>query len=61
MPADPRPSLADAMFPSLSKEAKAKEAAQSRDKAWREQDSKRLQRLLRETREGIRADRERRR
>jgi hypothetical protein len=59
MPADPRPDLASAMYPSLSREAKAKEAQQSREEVRRAQSKQTLMRLLRETREGLRADRER--
>jgi hypothetical protein len=33
MARDPRPDLASAMYPSLSKEAKAKEAAEAKQKA----------------------------
>jgi hypothetical protein len=59
MPTNPRPSLADAMFPSLSAASKQREAAQSQQAAQREQDRQLLLRLLRETREGLRADKER--
>ena len=59
MPADPRPDLASAMYPSLSREAKAKEAQLSREEVRRAQSKQTLMRLLRETREGLRADRER--
>jgi hypothetical protein len=49
------------MWPSLSREAKAKDAQTAREKALRERDSQRLAQLLRETREALRADREKRR
>jgi hypothetical protein len=52
-----KPSLADALYPKLSASARAKEAQAAKDKEWRERDSQRLAQLLRETREGIRADR----
>jgi hypothetical protein len=58
------PSTAEAMWPTLrsnSPEAKAKEAQQARDRAWREQDRQRLVRGLRELRESLRADKLRRR
>ena len=58
---DPRPSIADALFPNLSKEAKQREAQTAREKAQRERDSQRLAQLLRETREALRAARERER
>jgi hypothetical protein len=51
--------IADAMFPTLSREAKQREAAQAREKELREQDRQRLLRGLRELRESLRADRER--
>jgi len=56
------PSIAEAMYPSLrsnSPEGQAREAAQARDKAWREQSKQNLLRHLRELNEGLRADRER--
>jgi hypothetical protein len=55
------PSVADAMWPSLSRQAKAKEAEEAKQRAWRERDSQRLAQLLRETRESMRADREKKR
>jgi len=58
---DDKPSLADALYPKLSASARAKDAQAAKDKEWRERDSQRLAQLLRETREALRADRERRR
>jgi len=60
MARDPRPDLASALFPNLSREAKQREAAQARDKAWRERDQQNLlRRHLRELNAALRADRER--
>ena len=56
---DDKPSLADALYPKLSASARAKDAQAAKDKEWRERDSQRLAQLLRETREALRADRER--
>ena len=59
--AEPKPSTAQAMWPTLrstSPEAKAREAAQARDKEWRERDRERLLRHLRELSASLRADRE---
>jgi hypothetical protein len=58
-----RPSIAQAMWPTLrsnSPEALAKEAAQAKEQAWREQSRQSLLRGLRELNESLRADRERR-
>jgi hypothetical protein len=56
-----KPSLAEAMYPNLSKEARAQEAAQVREKARRERDHQALLRGLRELNARLRADRERKR
>ena len=56
---DPRPSMDDALNPNLSKSAKAKEAQTAKEREWRKRDSQRLAQLIRETREAMRADRER--
>jgi hypothetical protein len=56
------PTVAQAMYPTLrsnSPEALAKERADAKERALREEDRQRLVRLLRETRETMRADRER--
>jgi hypothetical protein len=47
------------MYPSLSREQKAKEAAEAKDRAWREQSKQSLLRHLRELNASLRADRER--
>jgi hypothetical protein len=60
MPADPRPDLASAMWPALSREAKAREQAQAREEAWRKRNREILLRNLREANASLRADRERR-
>jgi hypothetical protein len=48
------------MYPSLSREAKAREAQRAQDKAWREQNRQILLRGLRELNANLRADRQRR-
>ena len=55
------PTVAQALWPTLrstSPEALAREAAQARDKEWRERDRERLLRHLRELNASLRADRE---
>jgi hypothetical protein len=61
MPTDPRPDLASALYPSLSREAKAKEAQQAREEAWRKRNRDHLLKCLREANANLRADREKRR
>jgi hypothetical protein len=51
--------IADAMFPNLSREAKAKEAAEAKQRAEQRARSKRMAQDLRDLREAIRADRQR--
>jgi hypothetical protein len=59
MPTDPRPDLASAMWPQLSQSAKAKEAQQAREDAWRKRNRDHLVKCLREATAAVRADKAR--
>jgi hypothetical protein len=55
---DDKPSLADALYPNLSASARARETAEAKQQAWREQSRQSLLRGLKELNESLRADRE---